>query len=116
MKIQERLLHLAEGPALLGASDTEIIDMFVRSGVSKQNANVLLANALEGKSLSMTPVLLSAGRIENILKGIDDRNQGNRQKAEQEKAAAIETMELFNRFVNERWILLNEKNNEQEEN
>ena len=116
MKLQERLLHLAEGPALLGATDTQIIDMFVRSGVSKQNAEVLLANALEGKSGSMTPVLLSAGRIENILKGIDDRNQGNRQKAEQEKAAAIETMELFNRFVNERWILLNEKNNEQEEN
>ena len=116
MKIQERLLHLAEGPALLGASDTEIIDMFVRSGVSEQNANVLLQNALEGKPGYMTPVLLSAGRIENILKGIDDRNKGNRQKAEQEKAAAIETMELFNRFVNERWILLNEKNNEQEEN
>lgn len=112
MKVNGRINHYAELSKILGASDKQIIESLTRSKVSEKNAAILLANALEGANNPLNVISLSKSKMDYIMQGIENTKGQNSVEKARRKANVIEAMDLFNRFVDERWVILNQGNDE----
>ena len=114
MKVNKRLNAKVEVSLKLEASDKQIIKTLIDSRITSENATILLQNGLQGTDDALMPAYLSESKIGSMIKSIERIHKGNTVELKRRKAAALEAMELFNRFVKERWLQLNSKpeNNE----
>ena len=103
-----------------GLSPDELITTLVNSGLSKKNAGILTANAINGTNLPQNPQYLTTSRIKSILTSVRDAHRGSKEELKEKENAVMEAMFLTNVMIIDRWSQQFEgydiKNDEEEEN
>ena len=81
----------------------DLIKTLVNSGISKKNAGILIANAMEGTELPLNPKYISASRMKSILTSVEDAHTGSKQELADKRSAVMEAMFLANVMIIDAW-------------
>ena len=103
-----------------GLEQGELITTLVNSGLSKKNAGILVANAIEGTNLPQNPKYITLSRIESVLTSVRDAHRGSKEELKEKTDAVMEAMFLSNVMIIDKWSEQFEgydiKNDEEEDN
>ena len=103
-----------------GLEQGELITTLVNSGISKKNAGILVANAIEGTNLPQNPKYITLSRIESVLTSVRDAHRGSKEELKEKTDAVMEAMFLSNVMIIDKWSEQFEdydiKNDEEEDN
>jgi len=86
-----------------GLKEEDLIKTLVNSGISKKNAGILIANAMEGTELPLNPKYISADRMKSILTSVEDAHTGSKQELADKRSAVMEAMFLANVMIIDAW-------------
>jgi len=103
-----------------GLDQGELIKTLVNSGLSKKNAGILIANAIEGTNLPQNPKYITLSRIKSVLTSVENAHRGTKAELKEKTDAVMEAMFLSNVMIIEKWSEQFEdydiKNDEEEDN
>ena len=103
-----------------GLEQEKLITTLVNSGLSKKNAGILVANAIEGTNLPQNPKYISLSRIKSVLTSVKDAHRGTKAELKEKTDAVMEAMFLSNVMIIQKWSEQFEdydiKNDEEEDN
>ena len=103
-----------------GLEEGELITTLVNSGLSKKNAGILVANAIEGTNLPQNPKYITLSRIKSVLTSVRDAHRGSKEELKEKTDAVMEAMFLSNVMIIDKWSMQFEnydiKNDEEEDN
>mgnify|MGYP003638143784 CR=1 FL=1 len=101
-----------------GLDQGELITTLVNSGLSKKNAGILVANAIEGTNLPQNPKYITLSRIQSVLTSVRDAHRGTKAELKEKTDAVMEAMFLSNVMIIQKWSMQFEDydiNNDEEE-
>ena len=103
-----------------GLEQEKLITTLVNSGLSKKNAGILVANAIEGTNLPQNPKYISLSRIKSVLTSVENAHRGTKAELKEKTDAVMEAMFLSNVMIIQKWSEQFEdydiKNDEEEDN
>lgn len=103
-----------------GLEQEKLITTLVNSGISKKNAGILVANAIEGTNLPQNPKYISLSRIKSVLTSVENAHRGTKAELKEKTDAVMEAMFLSNVMIIQKWSEQFEdydiKNDEEEDN
>lgn len=103
VKVAKRMQMYPNVALEAGLSEEDLIKTLVNSGISKKNAGIMIANAMEGTELPLNPQYLSSSRMKGILEGVRDAHTGSDEELAEKENAVLEAMFLANVMIIDAW-------------
>ena len=86
-----------------GLKEEDLILTLVKSGISKKNAGILIANAMNGTELPLNPKYISTDRIKSIITSVENAHTGSKEELKEKRDAVMEAMFLANIMIIDAW-------------
>ena len=103
VKVAKRMQMYPNVALEAGLPEADLIKTLVNSGISKKNAGIMIANAIEGTELPLNPQYLSSSRMKGILEGVRDAHTGSDEELAEKENAVLEAMFLANVMIIDAW-------------
>ena len=103
VKVAKRMQMYPNVALEAGLPEADLIKTLVNSGISKKNAGIMIANAMEGTELPLNPQYLSSSRMKGILEGVRDAHTGSDEELAEKENAVLEAMFLANVMIIDAW-------------
>ena len=103
IKVAKRMQVYPNVALEAGLPEEDLIQTLVNSGISKKNAGIMIAHAIEGTELPLNPQYLSSNRMKGILEGVRDAHTGSDEELAEKENAVLEAMYLANVMIIDAW-------------
>lgn len=103
IKVAKRMQVYPNVALEAGLPEEDLIKTLVNSGISKKNAGIMVANAMEGTDLPINPKYISTSRIKSILESVRDAHRGSPEELSEKENAVLEAMFLANVMIIDAW-------------